>query len=88
MVCGVLAKYSSTLMLHTIATSVIIKSSVPTYAIYSVPISSVLDRVEKSWRFFTDTRPLLGGYFSLLHCYIFYPNPLCLSPGAMLGSKK
>lgn len=41
MVRGVLAKYSSTLMMHTITTSVIIKSSVLTYAIYSVPISSV-----------------------------------------------
>lgn len=41
MVCGVLAKYSSTLMLHTITTSVMIKNSVFTYAIYSVPISSV-----------------------------------------------
>ena len=70
MACGVLAKYSITLMLHAITTSVIIKSSVLTYAIYSVPISSVLGRVEKSWRCFTDTRPLLGSHFSLLHCYI------------------
>jgi|GEM_PF-1194127 len=70
MACGVLAKYSITLMLHAITTSVIIKSSVLTYAIYSVPISSVCRDVEKSWRFFTDTRPLLGGHFLLLHCCI------------------
>ena len=74
MVCGVLAKYSSTLMLHTITTSVMIKNSVFTYAIYSVPISSVLGRVEKSWRFFTDTRPLLGSHFFAFTLLYNYPT--------------
>ena len=41
MVCGMLAKYSIVLMLRTITTSVMIKSSILTYAIYSVPIFSV-----------------------------------------------
>ena len=70
MVCEIRAIYGITLMPRTITTSVMIKGSTLTYAICSVPISSVSDGVEKSWRFFTDTRPLLGGYFSLLHCYI------------------
>ena len=81
MACGVLAKYSITLMLHAITTSVIIKSSVLTYAIYSVPISSVLGRVEKSWRFFTDTRPLWGGHFLLLHCCISIQIHYAFHPG-------
>ena len=70
MVHRVLAKYNIMLMLRTITTPVMVKSSVLTYAIYSVPISSVCRDVEKSWRFFTATRPLLSGRFSLLHCYI------------------
>ena len=87
MVCEIRAIYGITLMPRIITTPVMVKSSVLTYAIYSVPISSVCRDVEKSWRFFTDTRPLFGGYFFAFTPLYFYPNPLCLSPRVMIGSK-
>ncbi len=80
MVRGVLAKYSIMLTLRTITTPVTIKSSVLTYAIYSVPISSVCRDVEKSWRFFTGTRPLWGGHFLLLHCHITIQTTMYFTP--------
>ena len=74
MVRGVLAKYSIMLTLRTITTPVMIKSSVLTYAIYSVPISSVCRDVEKSWRFFTGTRPLLSSHFFAFALLYSYPH--------------
>jgi len=62
------------LILRTITTSVMIKSTAITYAIYSVPISSVLGRVEKSWRFFTGTRPLWGSHFLRFALLYSYPH--------------
>lgn len=74
MVCEIRAIYGITLMPRTITTPVMVKSSVLTYAIYSVPISSVCRDVEKSWRFFTDTRPLLGSHFFAFTLLYNYPT--------------